>query len=200
MASLRSICVYCGSSPGARPAYRRAAEVLGRLMTEEGIRLIYGGGDVGLMGTLARSVIEHGGQVTGIIPAFLRRRERMLDRVEDLIVTEDMHERKRLMFERADAFVALPGGVGTLEEVVEQLTWAQLGQHRKPIILADIDGFWRGLVSLIQHMREEAFIGRDRPVTYAIVDSPEAVIPAIRHALAGREPRELDLTVPADLL
>ena len=142
MTTLRSICVYCGSSFGTRPTYIESAQRIGADMARAGVRLVYGGGDVGLMGATARAVIDHGGSVTGIIPKFLQRRERMLTEVEDLIVTDDMHERKRLMFERADAFVALPGGVGTLEELVEQMTWAQLGQHRKPIVLANIDGFW----------------------------------------------------------
>src|SRR3954452_7746073 len=200
MTKLSSICVYCGSSPGVRPSYLDAAERIGADMAAAGTRLVYGGGDVGLMGAVARSVIDHGGVVTGIIPKFLKRRERMLTAVEDLIVTVDMHERKRLMFERADAFVALPGGVGTLEELVEQLTWAQLGQHKKPIVLANVDGFWSRLLDLLQHMREEGFIRDGLGVDYLVVDRPEEVVPAIRAALDIVQPGELDMTVSHDVL
>ncbi|MDQ0470904.1 TIGR00730 family Rossman fold protein [Labrys wisconsinensis] len=200
MTKLSSICVYCGSSPGARPSYLEAAQRVGADMAAAGARLVYGGGDVGLMGAVARSVIDHGGSVTGIIPKFLQRRERMLTAVEDLIVTVDMHERKRLMFERADAFVALPGGVGTLEELVEQLTWAQLGQHRKPVVLANIDGFWTKLLALLEHMREEGFIPRERAVDYLVADRAEDVVPLIRQALAGVEEAELSMSVSPGVL
>ena len=124
-------------------------------MAEAGIRLIWGGGAVGLMGTVARAVLDHGGRVTGIIPQFLVDRELAFDGADEMIVTDDMHVRKRQMFERADAFVALPGGIGTLEELVEQMTWAQLGRHRKPILIANIAGFWDPLLALIDHMRDE---------------------------------------------
>ncbi len=130
---INAICVYCGSSAGTQPAFVEAAQELGQILAENRIRLIYGGGSVGLMGALAESVLEHGGEVTGIIPEFLTRRERPRRMAQELIVTRDMHERKRIMFERADAFVAMPGGIGTLEELVEQLTWVQLGRHKKPI-------------------------------------------------------------------
>ena len=110
------------------------------------VGLVYGGGSLGLMGELARSVLEHGGRVTGIIPGFLSEQERMLRDVDELIVVDDMHQRKKLMFDKSDAFVALPGGIGTLEELVEQLTWAQLGRHTKPIVLVDVDGFWAPFV------------------------------------------------------
>jgi uncharacterized protein (TIGR00730 family) len=200
MTQLTSICVYCGSSNGARPSYVQAAQDLGTAMAAAGIRLVYGGGDVGLMGTVARAVIENGGAVTGIIPRFLQRRERMLGAVEDLIVTADMHERKRLMYERADAFVALPGGVGTLEELVEQMTWAQLGQHKKPIVVVNIDGFWSRLTALIDQMRAEGFIRAEATVHYLEVDSAEAVIPTIREALAAVARRDLGMSVPTDVL
>ena len=136
MSTIKSICVYCASGPGNNPAFVEAARRFGRILAENGIRLVYGGGSIGLMGALAESVLDHGGRVTGVIPDFLVNREHMLARVQERIVTRDMHERKRMMFERADAFVALPGGVGTLEELVEQLTWAQLGRHKKPILIA----------------------------------------------------------------
>ena len=128
MSTIESICVYCASGPGNDPAFMDAARKFGRILAENRIRLVYGGGSVGLMGALAESVLDHGGAVIGVIPDFLVNREHMLLRVQERVITPDMHERKRVMFERADAFVALPGGVGTLEELVEQLTWAQLGR------------------------------------------------------------------------
>ena len=161
MAQLQSICVYCGSNDGRLPEYAASAERLGRDMAEAGVRLVYGGGSVGLMGIVARSVLAHGGQVTGIIPQFLKDREVMLKEVSELIVTADMHERKRIMFERSDAFVALPGGIGTLEEVIEMLSWSQLGLHRKPIGLLDVDGFWAPLVALFDHMTDQQFVSVD---------------------------------------
>src|SRR6478609_3997128 len=158
MAPIKTICVYCGSGFGANPSFVDAAAELGQLMAESGVNLVYGGGNVGLMGTVARSVLAHGGSVTGIIPDFLKSRERMLDDVQETVVVADMHTRKRLMFERSDAFVALPGGIGTLEELVEQLTWAQLGQHNKPILLLSVADFWEPLLALLAHMRATEFI------------------------------------------
>ena len=139
MSQIRRICVYCGSGPGRDPDFAAAARKLGQTLAKNGIGLVYGGGSIGLMGELANSVLDHGGEVTGIIPEFLANREHQMRR-GNIIRTRDMHERKQLMFEHADAFVALPGGVGTLEEVVEQMTWAQLGRHKKPILLANIKG------------------------------------------------------------
>ena len=158
MAPIKTICVYCGSGFGANPSFVDAAAELGQLMAESGVNLVYGGGNVGLMGTVARSVLAHGGSVTGIIPDFLKSRERMLDDVQETVVVSDMHTRKRLMFERSDAFVALPGGIGTLEELVEQMTWAQLGRHTKPILLLSVDGFWKPLLTLMAHKLEQCFI------------------------------------------
>ncbi len=154
----RNVCVYCGSGLGLNPEYRMAAQKLGAALAENNIGLVYGGGSLGLMGEVARSTIDHGGRVTGIIPGFLVEKEAMMRDVHEVIVTEDMHERKRLMFERSDAFVALPGGVGTLEELVEQLTWVQLGRHTKPVIVANIDGFWTPFLALLTHMKMDTFI------------------------------------------
>ena len=162
MGNLKSICVYCGSGLGADPLHAEAARVFGQAMAEAGVGLVYGGGSVGLMGTIARAVLDAGGAVTGIIPGFLKTRERPFGDLTELIVTQDMHARKMMMFERADAFVALPGGVGTLEELVEQMTWAQLGRHHKPVLLANIHGFWDPLIRLLDAMRREKFI-RCRP-------------------------------------
>jgi uncharacterized protein (TIGR00730 family) len=153
-------------------------------MAEAGIRLVYGGGNVGLMGTVARAVLDHGGKVTGIIPEFLKQREVMLDGADDMIVVPDMHTRKQLMFERSDAFVALPGGVGTLEELVEQLTWAQLGRHTKPILMADINGFWKPLLVLFAHMRQFNFIRDGFEVNYLVAERSMDIIPMLEAKLA----------------
>ena len=176
MASLKKICVYCGSGAGNDPAYANAARILGRSMAQSGIELVYGGGSVGLMGITAQTVLDHGGKVTGIIPAFLKEREVMLDEVSNLVITEDMHERKRMMFDEAQAFVALPGGIGTLEELVEMLTWAQLGQHRKPVLLANINQFWDPLMDLLNHMRDEAFIREGMEVSFLSTEDPEEIV------------------------
>ena len=179
MREIRTICVYCGSGNGTEPAFVEAAVALGRALAETGIGLVYGGGNIGLMGTIAHSVLEHGGQVTGIIPQFLKSRERMLDAVQETIIVPDMHTRKRLMFERADAFVALPGGIGTLEELVEQMTWAQLGQHRKPILLLSTNGFWKPLLVLLAHMREQGFIRPGLELNYLVAERVEEIIPML---------------------
>ena len=197
MAELNSICVYCGSGTGADPAYLEAAEALGREMAKAGVRLVYGGGSVGLMGALARAVLDAGGEVTGIIPRFLERRERMMADLPELVVTEDMHERKMLMFERADAFVALPGGVGTLEEIVEQMTWAQLGRHDKPVLLANVAGFWDPLLRLLEHMRADGFIRGGMEVSYLVADDVREIVPMLRKALAGRRAPLVEAPVEA---
>ena len=178
---VKNICVYCGSGTGHNPAYAEAARTLGRAMSDANIGLVYGGGSLGLMGEIARSVLKHDGHVTGIIPEFLSTREIMLRDVQELIVTSSMHERKQIMFEKSDAFVALPGGVGTLEELVEQLTWSQLGQHSKPVVLGDVDGFWEPLFSLIDHMREEAFIRPGLELDIDRVERAEDIVPTILH-------------------
>jgi uncharacterized protein (TIGR00730 family) len=187
MTQLSSICVYCGSSEGREPLFVEAAEALGRAMAERSISLVYGGGNVGLMGAIARAVLDNGGKVTGIIPDFLRRRELMLEEAQELIVVPDMHTRKRLMFEKADAFVALPGGIGTLEELVEQMTWAQLGQHRKPVLVADIAGFWKPLLVLIAHMREAGFVRREFEIRYLVAERVNEIIPMLEAACVREE-------------
>ena len=179
MSAIRKICVYCGSSPGTDPVFIAAAVQFGKILADNRIGLVYGGGSNGLMGALAQSVYEHGGKITGIIPEFLKTRERVFKRAHEIVVTQDLHERKRIMFERADAFVALPGGVGTLEELIEQLTWAQLGQHRKPILLANIKGFWDPLRVLLEHMEALAFILPGLPVNRLLVDRVEDILPKL---------------------
>jgi uncharacterized protein (TIGR00730 family) len=183
MSTLRTICVYCGSGPGSNPAFAAAARDFGKILAENKVRLVYGGGSVGLMGELATSVLDHGGAVTGIIPDFLTGREQVLQRAQEVIVTRDMHERKRKMFEQSDAFVALPGGIGTLEELVEQLTWAQLGRHKKPILAANIDHFWAPLRALLDHMESLDFIRPGLAVKLLVVDKVEDILPRLTQAL-----------------
>jgi uncharacterized protein (TIGR00730 family) len=185
MSPIRSICVYCGSAPGKDPAFVAAAQAFGRIMAREGIRLVYGGGTIGLMGALASAVLDNGGEVIGVIPEFLTKRERMITRAQELLVTRDMHERKRKMFERADAFVALPGGIGTLEETIEQMTWAQLGRHKKPILLANINRFWDPLCALLNHMKALEFIRPDLWVEPIVVDHVDDILPRLRAAVSA---------------
>ena len=184
MSKIKTICVYCGSGPGTNPHFIESAKALGKVLAENGIRLVYGGGSIGMMGAVATSTLDHGGCVTGIIPDFLTMRENALSRVQEMIVTPDMHERKRLMFERSDAFVALPGGIGTLEELVEQLTWQQLGRHSKPVLLANIDGFWEPLFSLLAHMRATQFIRSSLSIEILKADRVEDILPRLRAAAA----------------
>lgn len=179
---ISSICVYCGSQPGDDPAYRQAARVLGRAMAENGIDLIYGGGTRGLMGAVADAVMLNGGKAVGIIPEFLMDKEasrQELGQLTELHVTRDMHERKHMMFERSDAFVTLPGGIGTLEEIVEIMTWAQLGRHTKPMVFANINGFWDPLNALIGHMRDAGFIHTAHLVRPMVITDANEIVPAI---------------------
>jgi uncharacterized protein (TIGR00730 family) len=184
MNQIKTVCVYCGSGAGNNPRFTEAAIALGKTFAENNVRLVYGGGSVGLMGAVAKSTLDHGGSVTGIIPEFLRARENALTSVQEMVVTPDMHERKRLMFERSDAFVALPGGIGTLEELVEQVTWQQLGRHSKPVLLANIDGFWNPLLSLLNHMRATEFIRPTMAVDILMADRVDEILPRLRSAAA----------------
>lgn len=156
--SIRSIAVYCASSPGHNPIYRQAARALGAIMVEHQIELVYGGGSVGLMGEIADAVIERGGKVTGVIPDFLYQREVGHDGLSELIIVDSMHTRKRLMFERCDAIITMPGGFGTMEELFEMLTWAQLNLHQKPIGLLNVEGFYDHLIALMNHMHREGLL------------------------------------------
>ena len=182
MSMIRTVCVYCGSGPGTDPAFMDAARRFGALLATDGVGLVYGGGSRGLMGAVATSVLEHGGHVTGIIPEFLEHREQTLRAAQEVIVTPNMHVRKQTMFERADAFVALPGGIGTLEELVEQLTWAQLGRHKKPILILNIKGFWDPLCAMLDHMRRLDFIRVELGVTLLVAEKPDEVLPKLRAA------------------
>ena len=182
MSKIRTVCVYCGSSPGTNPAFVESARALGQAMAEQGVGLVYGGGGEGIMGEIANTVLRHGGKVTGIIPEFLVAREHAHKNVRNLIVTRDMHERKRTMFEMADAFVALPGGIGTLEELVEQLTWVQLGQHKKPVLLANIEGFWEPLCALVDHMKNLKFIRGEFSFDLLVADTVADILPMLERA------------------
>lgn len=191
MNTIRSVCVYCGSSPGRDQAYLAAGQTLGRSLAAAGLRLIYGGGTKGIMGAVADGAIRAGGKVTGIIPRFLMSKEATesaLGRLDELVVTEDMHTRKHTMFEKSDAFVALPGGIGTLEEIVEVMTWAQLGHHRKPIVFANVGGFWDPMLTLVDHMRTEGFVHTGHLVKPLVVDKPDAIVPAILVEAAATPP------------
>ncbi len=173
----KNLCVYCGSSPGRNPAYMEAARTLGRALAGAGIGLVYGGGSLGLMGETARACLAAGGYVTGIIPEFLIREEIMLEGVSELTVTANMHERKMAMFEASSGFCALPGGIGTLEELVEIATWAQLGQHVKPIIVANIDGYWDPLMELLGHMDAQGFFKSSTGVRFDAVEDAGQIVP-----------------------
>ncbi|MBP0617063.1 TIGR00730 family Rossman fold protein [Jiella mangrovi] len=190
MNMIRSVCVYCGSSPGRNPSYIAAARSLGTELGKAGIELVYGGGTKGIMGAVSDAVIEAGGKVTGIIPKFLidmEATERELKRLDELIVTEDMHERKHIMFQRSDAFVALPGGIGTLEELVEIMTWSQLGRHEKPVVIANIDGFWDPLARLFDHMGDEGFLHSADKVKPLVIDKAEDIVPTLMQQGADGE-------------
>ncbi len=197
MSKIRNICVYCGSGPGTDPAYVDAARAFGAILARNGIGLVYGGGTTGMMGEVANAVDQNGGKVTGIIPDFLMAREHARRGEHNLIVTRDMHERKRKMFELADAFVAMPGGVGTLEEIVEQMTWVQLGRHRKPILLANIKDFWQPLCALLDHMTKLEFIRGDLNFDLLVVDRVEDILPMLQQA-AEKVPEAAKDMVTAD--
>lgn len=196
MKQLKSVCVFCGSRSGINPIYKEQTYALGKLFAQNNIRLVYGGGNIGLMGTIARGALENKGKITGIIPKFLIKKEMLEDnlkQIDEVIITQNMHERKMLMYEKADAFVALSGGIGTLEELVEQLTWAQLGQHQKPILLADFDHFWQPFFKLLDHMDEQSFIYNTPDVGLLRAERAEDVIPKLIKSLPSTSsPAHLD--------
>ena len=179
MANIKSLCVYCGSSDRGSPAHHDAALRLGGTMAKAGIRLVYGGGRIGMMGRIADAVMDSGGEVIGIIPQFLEQVEVGHSGVTQLIVTENMHDRKQKMAEMSDAFLIMPGGLGTLEETFEILTWKQLGLHEKPVIIADIGGYWRHLTSLIDHMIAENYAKPENRALFQVIDNIEELLPAL---------------------
>lgn len=188
MNTIRSVCVYCGSSPGNDKAYVEAGRALGRALAQSNLRLVYGGGTKGIMGAVAEGSMRAGGKVLGIIPRFLMNKEATetgLDRLDEVVITDNMHQRKQRMFEESDAFVALPGGIGTVEEIVEMMTWAQLGHHRKPMVFASIGGFWSPMIALLDHMRDEGFIHTAHHVRPLIVEDVEAIVPTILSAASA---------------
>ena len=184
VSNIKSVCVYCGSAFGNDDAYRIAARDLGQVLAGAGLRLVYGGGGVGLMGEVARAAHSAGGSVLGIMPQFLRTREILFDDVETRVVA-NMHERKMMMFEESDAFVVVPGGVGTLEEVVELLSWRRLDLHRKPIIFLNTNDFWTPFFALIAHTQQAGFTPDSFSRTYISVDTVEEVLPAIAELKAA---------------
>ncbi len=182
MNPVASLCVYCGSAVGFAPRYRDAARRLGQSMAENGIRLVYGGGGVGLMGIVADAVLAGGGSVVGVIPDFLESREVGHRGLSELRVVDSMHARKSLMVELSDAFAVLPGGLGTLDETFEILTWRQLRLHDKPIVLIDLDGYWGPLLRLVEHVVAEGFARADCVRLFTVVERVEDAIAALRRA------------------
>jgi uncharacterized protein (TIGR00730 family) len=183
MAEIKRVCVFCGSSPGRDGRYIDDAKAFGALLGREKIGLVFGGGGVGLMGAVARAAADAGAEVTGVIPTFLVNRERPeAAHSTKTIVTKDMHERKHKMFELADAFVALPGGIGTLEELIEQLTWIQLGQHKKPLLILNTEGFWNPLLELLANFRDMGFVGQHAIDNLLVAEKVEEILAKLRNA------------------
>lgn len=180
MTTITSVCVYCGSSDRGPPAHRAAARRLGHLLARDGLQLVFGGGRVGLMGTVADAVIERGGRTVGIIPEHLVKAEVGHATVSELIIVSSMHVRKETMFRRSDGFVVLPGGPGTLDELFEILTWRQLGLHDKPIVVVNLDGYWTPLLTLIDRIIAAGYVGRHFTRFYTVVERIEDVIPALQ--------------------
>jgi uncharacterized protein (TIGR00730 family) len=179
MAAIGSVCVYCGSSMGSSLRYREVARALGRALAGHGIRLVFGGGGVGLMREVANAAMAAGGQVIGVIPELLEKREKGHRGISELRVVASMHERKNLMFELSDAFVILPGGFGTLDEAFEMLTWRQLDMHDKPILFLNMDGYWDPLKDLVDHFIREGFVAESGRRLFAMVTRVEEVVPAL---------------------
>jgi len=191
MSEIRSVCVLCGSRVGKDPAYREAAARLGHIMAERGVRLVFGAGSIGLMGVVADAVLEAGGEAIGIIPDFLMKYEVGHRRLTDLVVTDSMHDRKRRMFEMADGFVTLPGGLGTLDETFEIVTWKQLRLHSAPIVVLDTGGYWGPLKALVEAVIAAEFAHPAAAELFTLVSTPEEVFPALE---AAPEPKDEVLT------
>jgi len=186
-APIESVCVYCASSEAADDAYMEAAAAFGKVLASEGLRLVYGGGNIGLMGACARAAHDAGGKVLGVMPEFLRQREILYGDVETIVVAS-MHERKMVMFEQADAFVVLPGGVGTLEEAVEMMSWRRLEVHRKPIVFHSPAGFWAPLQALIQHTVDHNLTPPAFMETWRSVETVDEILPAVRELARANGP------------
>jgi len=179
MANIKTLCVYCGSKTGRNSHFTDIAHRFGQILAQEKIRLIYGGGNVGLMGIIANTVMKEGGQVTGIIPRHLDEEEGGWKEATDFYVVDNMHERKRMMFDHSDCFVALPGSIGTLDETIEVITWKQLRLHHKPIVIVNTDGYWQPLLALIDNFIEEKFTSPDTLKLFHVVNSVEEVVPLL---------------------
>ncbi|QGZ42041.1 hypothetical protein IP92_04417 [Pseudoduganella flava] len=179
---MKSICVYCGANAGARPLYAERARALAAALVDANLGLVYGGGNVGLMGTIADEVLRLGGEVTGVIPTALVEREVGHTGLTRQFIVKDMHERKAMMAQLSDGFVAMPGGLGTLEELFEMLTWAQLGIHAKPIALYNVNGFYDRLVEFVAHAREEGFVHPANAERMIVEQAPEAVVARLKQA------------------
>lgn len=192
MGDLRTVCVYAGARAGEREAYGRAADRLARLLAERGVGIVYGGGRVGLMGVVADGALAAGGTVTGVIPAALRDRELAHGGLTELRVVASMHERKALMAELSDAFIALPGGIGTLEELVEVFTWSQLGLHRKPVALLDVAGYYGGLVAFFDHAVREGFLPPASRAMLLVASEPAELLDALEAWRPPDVPRVLE--------
>jgi len=189
MPELTSVCVYCASSTGTNEAIVAATTELGVLLAERGIRLVYGGGAVGLMGLVADTVLEAGGEVTGIIPLSLFPKEVAHQGCTELITVDSMHERKRLMFERSDAFIALPGGFGTLEEIAEVTTWGQIGMHDKPVGVLNIDGYWDGLLSFLDRAVHDQLLKEQNNALLLRATTPTGMLDALENYTGSAEPK-----------
>ena len=176
MTDIKTVCVYCGSGPGTNPQFVEAAQAFGKALAESGVGLVYGGGSVGLMGAVASATLENGGRVTGIIPDFLVKREHAMTDAQEMIVTHDMHERKRLMFERSDAFIVFPGGFGTMDEMFEILTWKQLQLHNKPIVIFNYEGYWDPLITLMKNIIEVGFAKPVNATYYHVVTELDEIM------------------------
>ena len=185
---MKSICVFCGSSPGASPVYKQAAIQLGQEFAHRGIELVYGGGSIGMMGTLAQATLKAGGQVIGVIPESLARQEVAFTDLPDLRVVKSMHERKALMVELSDGFIALPGGLGTFEELLEVLTWAQLGIHQKPCGILNVYGYFNALIQFLDHAASECFIETEHRNILQVAERPSELLWKFEHY----EPTKLD--------
>ena len=186
---MRSVAVFCGSRNGSDPAFAQAAEALGHGLAERGLRLVYGGGGIGIMGVLARAVLRNGGEVTGVIPRFLMELELRHPNLSELVVVDDMHTRKRMMFERADAFVVLPGGLGTLDEAMEVITWRQLARHDKPVIALSVAGYWEALRAMVDSVIRHGFADPDAVRLFSVVDTVEDLFAAIDAGMNGSRPQ-----------
>ncbi|MDB5408425.1 MAG: family Rossman fold protein [Rhodospirillales bacterium] len=190
MATVKRLCVYCGSAEGRLPSYRASAEQLGRALAAAGIELVYGGGRIGLMGRVADTVLTGGGRVTGIIPAHLHDREVGHHGVSELQVVGSMHERKQRMFEMSDAFAVLPGGLGTLDEFFEIITWKQLSLHDKPVVVLNVAGYWQKLIALIDHAIDSGFAPPRARGFFTVVDSVEALMQSLAASHEPERPAE----------